>query len=107
VYASLNMTDRDVVERAAAMINKWMPPIPVPARGGNPEKLVSARVQQPSRPMRKTLYTIQISGRRALLLMALLRPFMMQRRREKIDELFNLTAAADLIKFPNGRHVVA
>lgn len=61
------MTDRDVVERAAAMLDGAVMPVAARRKGW------------------KTVYAVRISGQRAVLWMKRLRPLMGQRRREQID----------------------
>jgi hypothetical protein len=61
------MTDRDVVERAAAMLDSAVMPVAARREGW------------------KTIYAVRISGQRAVLWMKRLRPLMGQRRREQID----------------------
>jgi hypothetical protein len=61
------MTDRDVVERAAAMLDSAVMPVAARRKGW------------------KTAYAVRISGQRAVRWVKRLRPLMGQRRREQID----------------------
>jgi hypothetical protein len=69
----LNMTDRDVVEKAAA--------------------LVGAKVgvrRHPNRPKWKDAYWFNVSGSRAIAWMQVVYQFMGQRRRERIREILSM-----------------
>jgi hypothetical protein len=85
--AALNMTDEDVIASAAALLAFLLPPMP---RKNRPEQIVTYFRREPQRPGHLPSFSLLLSSRRALALMALLRPYVHKRRREKIDELFDL-----------------
>ena len=68
----LQMTDKDVVDRAARLF------------GGNKVRMI-----RPASTRRQTTYRTEISGRPAAHLMEQLRPLMGQRRVSKIDEVLD------------------
>jgi hypothetical protein len=93
------MTDRDVVERAAAMMDAAVMPIPARRDGW------------------KTAYAVRLRGARAVVWMKRLRPLMGMRRSEQIDRamasyqpdprrlLSELRAAEALRRLANGESV--
>jgi hypothetical protein len=65
---SLNMTDEDIIQRVASMLERRYWPFP-------------------RKPPRKTQYALQLEGRPAIKLMEDILPFMGIRRSAKIQEL--------------------
>jgi hypothetical protein len=76
----INMTDRDIVQRFADWVNRrW------PASGH--EKPLRVRQYAPAVDGRKDVYNTSLIGRRAALIMAVVRPLMGERRGEKINTI--------------------
>jgi hypothetical protein len=79
----MNMTDRDVIVRAAELMEiGCVQPMRKP--GGANHK-----------PHYKTAYSIKVTGKRALVLMRQLRPWMGERRGARIDELLEQFEGGD------------
>ncbi len=89
---SLQMTDRDVVERFAKWFNKNFPPEHSTHRIGGPEKRMRVTSWADKRlsksgTKRKRTYQIRVNGRRAFELMRRICPHMSKRRQKQINSV--------------------
>lgn len=98
VRLSLSTTDLDIAERYAA----WLDIILPPGQGTHERpirvKNLAMDAKRRKFPNCKQQYIVRVSGRRAMLLMVLLRPYLGQRRREQIDKALVLSGAATILE---------
>lgn len=94
----IHMTDRDVVERAADIIERAYPPVRRVGRGGGSEKPCRAlphrgpvHEELVRQGVHKPVWYVKVQGRRARLLMKDLYHAMGERRRARIVEVLATT----------------
>jgi len=83
----LEMTCRDIVTFVADWVNREIPPF-TGAKKGRPEQIVAVLERKRQVLNRKNSFCLQINGRRAIYLAALLKPHI--RNSDKLDDVHNM-----------------
>lgn len=99
VLCMIRMTDEDIINHVASLLNRWLPV------HGNRERPINVKkyaARTPKGEVAKDAFGVTITHRRALQLMMLLRPYMGERRRARIDELLDLELETQLSRKPVG-----